>query len=232
MRIIKRRLTYGNLLLVACLLCVSSAHGQPATGLTGVVFDRSGAVVPGASVKLFSPQKERETRTSASGRFDFPDLPAGTYELEITEPGFKTFTEQGLRSGDEIVQPLAVTLELDMSGHCLGDERAGPEIRFEKRSNKSLALRGTVRSFRDGTVSGATLTLVGQQTQTAISNAKGGFEFFNVEPGKYTLKVAHEGYFDSSGTTFWITRDDLTRITIDIFRTKGPLPCSSVTVRS
>jgi len=165
------------------------------------------------------------TEPNAIGHFGFSNLPPGTYELQITEPGFKTVSKD-FQVNSQVIQPLAITLDVYMGYHCLGESAADPEVSFDEPSKKNLALAGSVRSFRGKALAGATLTLLGQQTQTAVSHPDGSFEFFNVAPGKYTLKTAREGYYDSSVTTFWIARENLTGINMHIVRQKGPLPCN------
>ena len=45
------------------------------------------------------------------------------------------------------------------------------------------------------------------------SNEKGDFQFVSLEPGKYTLKVSHQEYSELAGIDFWVTRENLTRLT-------------------
>src|SRR6516165_10956177 len=68
------------------------------TSLEGVVLDPSKAAIPGASVRLRSPgtSQIRETQTDDSGFYSFPFLPVGTYELEVSKPGFAAKAERGL----------------------------------------------------------------------------------------------------------------------------------------
>src|ERR1051326_2975928 len=67
---------------------VSPAWAQQAT-LSGTVQDTTGAVLPGASLKLTSKAQGtvRDILTNESGVYQFPFLPPGVYDLEITMPG-------------------------------------------------------------------------------------------------------------------------------------------------
>src|SRR6476660_4564144 len=62
--------------------------------LTGTVTDPSGAVVAGASVVASETRTgvKSSTVTSSSGTYRFPELPLGTYTVEITQSGFKKAT--------------------------------------------------------------------------------------------------------------------------------------------
>ncbi len=62
-----------------------------ATGaLAGTVSDSSGAVVPGAAVKISNKDTglSREATSNAEGQYRFDLLPVGTYEVRVTMSGF------------------------------------------------------------------------------------------------------------------------------------------------
>ncbi len=85
--------------VVSTLLISHYSFGQSSSGqINGLVEDPSGAVVPGAAVKLIneSNASERTTVTNGQGNFVFPSLPPGTYDLRITAQGFKSFFEEHL----------------------------------------------------------------------------------------------------------------------------------------
>ncbi len=69
--------------------------------LSGSVLDPSGAVIAGAQVKLFGSSGELVGSISANGqgKYNFGDLPAGNYRMEVSSPGFKTSAIQGLDLG-------------------------------------------------------------------------------------------------------------------------------------
>jgi len=74
-------------------LCIG-AFAQGGSGeLAGLVTDPTGAVIPGAPVKLTnsSTGEVRTATTSAAGTYRFPALQVvGTYTLEISPEGFKS----------------------------------------------------------------------------------------------------------------------------------------------
>ena len=60
-----------GLVVFASLLLVNGAWAQQASGITGVVRDTSGAVLPGVTVEASSPaliEKVRTTGTDGEGR--------------------------------------------------------------------------------------------------------------------------------------------------------------------
>ncbi len=60
--------------------------------LSGTVVDTSGAVIPGAAVQLRNADGTVRTTTQsdAHGSFNISGLPAGTYRLVVSNPGFET----------------------------------------------------------------------------------------------------------------------------------------------
>ena len=77
------------------VLYPSSLVGQWLTGsVEGTVRDHSGAVVPGATVRLYDPERARpfpEQLTGENGGYHFPVVPAGTkYELRVEMAGFRS----------------------------------------------------------------------------------------------------------------------------------------------
>jgi len=67
-------------------------------GISGVVTDPSGAVISGASVAATNTQTGVKTTvtTDAKGFYSLPALAIGTYDLQVTQIGFKSYTKTGL----------------------------------------------------------------------------------------------------------------------------------------
>jgi hypothetical protein len=59
--------------------------------LSGTVSDRTGAKIPHAGVRVQSTSLQRDATTDDSGRFTI-SLPPGTYQVNITAPGFKPYS--------------------------------------------------------------------------------------------------------------------------------------------
>src|SRR6516225_11058543 len=85
--------------ILCALLCASSAFGQAATGtITGTVIDPAGAVVAGANVEVKNAQTGAvyPVISTNTGNFSVSQLPPGTYELDVTVPGFKKYVHTNL----------------------------------------------------------------------------------------------------------------------------------------
>lgn len=97
--------------LVAVLTTSPLAYGQVASRMTGTVQDQTGAVIPGVSVTLTDVEKNvsQSTSSNEAGRYAFPNLGSGLYQITAELSGFKTGTTGELRL--EVNQ----TLEFDIT---------------------------------------------------------------------------------------------------------------------
>src|SRR5665213_2284843 len=87
------------LLAVFALTCINAQDITKGT-ISGTVKDASGAVVPGATVKLTSPYGGRTTTTNAAGVYTFQNLVVGPgYGLSVTQAGFSVATVSNLSVG-------------------------------------------------------------------------------------------------------------------------------------
>ncbi|MCW5982775.1 MAG: carboxypeptidase regulatory-like domain-containing protein [Bryobacteraceae bacterium] len=101
------------------LLCLAIApgivlgQGQVGT-LNGTILDSTGAVIPGATVVATNTATGVESRTTSTsaGAYTLPYLPAGTYTIRVTSPGFRTANQENviLRVG----QVLTVNIALEV----------------------------------------------------------------------------------------------------------------------
>lgn len=79
--------------LALALLAVSAAFAQFDTAvLNGNVRDSSGAIVPGANVKIrnLDTGLVRSTTSNASGIYNLTEIPPGTYDVSVSASGFET----------------------------------------------------------------------------------------------------------------------------------------------
>ncbi len=113
--------------------------------VVGRVTDPSGAVIANAQVKLLdaSGTLVGSKTTDSAGHYDFGDLPAANYRLEVSSPGFQTTVVNGLSlgGGSQVAQDLklnvgvitnTVTVEasglstLNTSNAEVGESMSGP----------------------------------------------------------------------------------------------------------
>jgi len=88
----------GTITRIALFLLVAAAgFAQILGSIRGIVMDENGAVVPNVRVDATNVDSNARYvgRASATGYFVI-ELPAGTFELSVTQTGFKKFSQKGL----------------------------------------------------------------------------------------------------------------------------------------
>jgi hypothetical protein len=102
--------------LLAMLLGSSSARADELYGkIRGTVTDQTGAVVPGAKVKVINTSTgvEKSMLTSTNGYFEFVNLIApGIYSVNIEKSGFREFEQTGINLDVNQVYVSDATLEV------------------------------------------------------------------------------------------------------------------------
>jgi len=118
MHIFSKKLNSGVRGLLACmyLLCAPAAWGQAAAAgsVQGTVTDPSNAAVAGANVTLTdsATSTERTAVTNDAGRYIFPNVPPGVYDLAIARTGFRTtkFVRQEVTVGATLTLDVKLAL--------------------------------------------------------------------------------------------------------------------------
>jgi Carboxypeptidase regulatory-like domain len=88
-----------SILLTFLFVSTAAVFGQSDRGtITGTVADPAGAVIASAGVEARNTETGATypVATSTTGNYTIAQLPAGTYELTVTVPGFKKFIRPGL----------------------------------------------------------------------------------------------------------------------------------------
>jgi hypothetical protein len=148
---------FAGALLYLFVILSSAAFAQTTSTITGVIQDQAGAVVPG--VKLVATQIEtglrRTTISDSTGRYTFPEMRVGAYEVRAERDGFRTVVRQiVIRLGETSV----VDLAMEVSKLVEGTETVGtdvlvntqtPELSYlvSERAIRELPLNG--RNYTD-----------------------------------------------------------------------------------
>ena len=96
----RQTFSFAFLLSLTCAGLVGPAlRAQQTTGsILGTVDDAQGAVVVGAQVTAQNSETglARSVQTSNGGEYRIDFLPPGSYELQVTNAGFRTFRQTGI----------------------------------------------------------------------------------------------------------------------------------------
>src|SRR5215471_7324529 len=89
----------GAFLAAFVSLAVPSYAQITTATVTGTVRDAQGGVLPGATVTLVNDQQRTRSTpaiTNSDGDFVLPNVPPGSYTIEIEMPSFKTLKRSGI----------------------------------------------------------------------------------------------------------------------------------------
>ncbi len=160
------KLRLGRLLAIAALGCLlaSSAWAQATTAtITGTVLDQSGATVAGATVTVrnLDTNATRSATTEADGRYNFPGLPVGPYELSAELKGFTKYVRGPINLVlnqvavvNPELRPAAVleTVTVTEDVPLLNTSTAEVGVRFDEKRLADLPISGQFANgggFRD-----------------------------------------------------------------------------------
>ena len=105
------RLTLAScLVLFTCLLNAQLNRG----GLTGTIYDSTGAGVPSANVTAQNSETGSlsQTVSGSSGEYAFPNLSPGTYSITVEAAGFKRTTQAKVGVSVAATQRIDITLDV------------------------------------------------------------------------------------------------------------------------
>jgi hypothetical protein len=174
---------YVTALALRALYLAGTWTAPPTTGtITGVVLEQ-GSYNPlaGATIRLLEATGVQAT-TGTDGRFTLSGVTPGTYTVEASASGYATatVTHVGVTAGNTASLG-NITLGLDAT---------------------AAFLRGTITDGTTGTpVAGATLSLSGAVTTSAVTDASGNYQLAGLPTGTVTITVSASGYDPLTATT-------------------------------
>ena len=195
----------GRILSIALLSALACFAQEQTATLAGTVTDFLGSPIGHKILQLVS-EETNTLRFSAEannfGQFQFPDIPAGTYKLELVTPGLKTLRKTGIRlaPGQHMSIPPVVPI-LDRCGE--------PSVDWIERvplGDDSATLRGSVLDSTDLPLVGAIISLNCAGCVTK-SNQAGQFVFSNLKPGNYTMTISMTGFYREFLPTYLVYKN-------------------------
>jgi hypothetical protein len=81
--------TFFHVVVVFASLCLMLPAQGGEAGLSGIVKDSLGQPIPGAEIRIqgSDPNKIGKIHTTANGRYNYPELEAGTYSVSLVVDG-------------------------------------------------------------------------------------------------------------------------------------------------
>ena len=128
---------------VALMVPLAAVRAQSTASIIGVVYDPSGAIVPGATISLKSVggQNEEVARTGAAGQYKLQGVPAGEYLMKVSVPGFATYQKELKLSAGT-----ASTVNVNLA---IGEVREAVDI-VGRRPQPAMSAAATPQKIRVG----------------------------------------------------------------------------------
>lgn len=122
---------FSALLAVGFLSDAPTVHAAAEGGsISGAVTDNGGGAVAKASVTAVNLETEvRHTaETNSSGIYSFSGLPVGSYDLDVSVPGFKAYRRAGIKLDVNSAVVVDVRLELGASSETVTVRESAVEV--------------------------------------------------------------------------------------------------------
>jgi len=170
------------------LLLVGSLFAQGSGVVVGVITDPSGAVAPGVEVTAVNVDTgvERQAVSDAEGRFQFPRLPVGNYQVVAQLEGFSTFASEIFKLDIDTSRRVNVQLQVgqvsetvEVSGSVLQVDTEGSTIKetIDVRRIEELPLNGRnplqLQLLVPGTNTGPGVPNLSENQGVSVNGARG-----------------------------------------------------------
>jgi hypothetical protein len=135
------------------LLAATAAFAQIGSGISGVVRDPSGGVLPGVVVEAASPaliEGSRSTVTDANGQYQIIDLRPGDYTVTFTLAGFKTVRREGIRLAAAFTATVNTDLQVGQLEESITVTGASPLVDVRGTVSQSVMNRETLDTIPTG----------------------------------------------------------------------------------
>ncbi len=201
-----------------CILAISFAaagygNAQSTGGrVRGTVTDPSGGAVTGANLVLTNEANgtQRDTLSGSSGEYIFLEMPVGTYQIEVSQKGFKKYIRKGLVVDLNEVVGLDIPLQLGGSTEIVEVTGAPPLVDTTLNGGRGRDNNFTVNGG-DGNDQFAGLPAI-QPSPDAIAEFRVLTNTFDAEYGRNSGAVVNvvtkSGSNDFHGSTYEFFRND------------------------
>jgi hypothetical protein len=117
---------------VFAMLVAAPFSGAQSTGgrIRGTITDQSGGAVASAKVTLINEATNvtRDTDSGGNGEYLFIEVPVGSYEIDVTQPGFKKYVRKGVTLDLNEVLSLDIPLQIGASAEIVEVTGAPPVV--------------------------------------------------------------------------------------------------------
>ena len=122
------------------------ASAQDRGSITGTVTDPAHAAVPNASViaRHVELGTTYDTKTTGTGNYTLPSLPAGHYEISVEAPGFSKYLGTGTEVGVAQVTRVDVTMQIGNVAESVTVDASAPLLKTESSEQSYNVVNETI----------------------------------------------------------------------------------------
>jgi hypothetical protein len=155
---LRRAAVFVSIVSFSGFLCSPTAVAQTGSTsgtITGIVSDPTGAVIPGATVKIQNPvsQYERSTTTDAKGNFQFGNVPYNSYHMTTEMRGFSTSVQDvAVQASAPVTKLVTLTVgtaatTIQVTGEDLVNNAASMDTDIDRRAFAEIPLESQSSSL-------------------------------------------------------------------------------------
>src|SRR5215472_2122794 len=131
------------------LICASALFGQSDRGtITGTITDPASAVVAGANIEAKNTETGAVFRTTSTetGNYTLAQVPVGTYTMNVSVTGFKTFVRENIAV--QVAQTLRLDAKLEV-GQTSESVTVSGEVSLLKTETGDISHNVTVQTLNE-----------------------------------------------------------------------------------
>jgi hypothetical protein len=169
-----------RLVLVVAALFAVAAFAQTNRGsMTGTITDPVGAVIANANVLAVESETQAQftTITTGTGNYTLAEMPPGVYSVSVEVPGFKKFTQQGIRVQVATVDTIDIKLEVGSATESITITADAPLLRTESSDQNFNIPISTINDLP------LNYSLRGPSGQ--VGQVRNDYAFLDIAPGAY-----------------------------------------------
>ncbi len=138
------------LCFITLVLFINTAPGQSANGtVSGIVLDPSGGVIAGADVLIVNDATavQYPGKTNSEGYYVVPNIPPGTYRIQVSNTGFKTIIKPDIVVHVEDALAINFTLPIGAASEIVTVQGGAPLVNTEDAAVSTVIDRNFVESL-------------------------------------------------------------------------------------
>ncbi len=202
--------------LILFVAVATWAQVDTSTSIRGLITDSSGAAVAGANVVIRNVEtgEERTATSNDSGSYSFPSVVPGTYDISVSQPGFKRGEVKNRVAQVSQSAQVDITLQVGETSESVTVSAAGAEL----ISTSSAEIAGTIvgKLVRDLPLNGRNFfDLATTLPHVSLQNLAPQVSFAGFSMNGVLGSNQSNPVFRSSGIFAAGNRDSATNVSID-----------------